>query len=606
MCGITGYIGKDHSSIIEKMNNTIAHRGPDGEGFEHFENLSFGHRRLAIIDLSKSAHQPMHDPQKRYWITYNGEIYNYQIIKDELLKKGYCFKSNSDTEVVLNAFIEWGGKCQERFDGMWAFTIYDKQKRELFASRDPFGVKPFYYYQARQCFAFASEQKAILEIPGFKKEINEKAAFQYLALAKLELDEDGLFKNVKELKPGHCLNYNIDTKELSINQYFRLSLNTRFNNEKSLTFYSSAIKKELIEAIKTRLIADVDVASCLSGGIDSSTISGIIDYLGKKDHHCFSVIFPNKPFDESDWAKKVITKTNSIWHKVNPSANDFNKDLEKIVYAHDIPFLSCSTYAQYKVFESIHQNKIKVSIDGQGADELFSGYDNHFACYMVNSLKSGRWINYFKQFEKPHLLLNYTLKMQLSKLFRNYFQNRAFRNSQKEFGYINDRLWEKYKKDISAVSNAFSFNINKQLYKEYNGDILKNLLRTADRNGMTHSVEVRVPFADNKSLAQLCFRAPGIFKRSKTLLRQAAKEFLPHSIAQRKDKIAFASPEDEWLLKNKDQLKSYLPTEDDNLVKWSQINKDWDQLISKDHLEQRNARLWRLINFAIWKKVFEV
>ncbi len=288
MCGICGIYNRNtekkiNESTLKKMAKTISHRGPDDEGFYIGENIGLGHRRLSIIDFSKAGHQPMQNEDENLWIVYNGEIYNFLELRKELEKFGHRFKSNTDTEVILHAFEEWGIDCQNKFNGMWAFAIWDEKKKQLFCSRDRFGIKPFYYYIGNNVFAFASEIKALLCCPFIKKEPNDKAIYDYLTIGASSHNAETFFKSIKQLEPGHYLI--LDKNGLKIEKYYQLPFNSEFGTfeEKKSQAFAQKFIELLEDSVRLRHRSDTQVGSCLSGGLDSSTIVCLADRLIEKN-----------------------------------------------------------------------------------------------------------------------------------------------------------------------------------------------------------------------------------------------------------------------------------------------------------------------------------
>ena len=423
MCGIAGLFSPEGISPehLKRMSKTIAHRGPDGEGFVFFteqraipqaseetsENCigqtiawsptsrqteinekiygGFGHRRLSIIDLAATGHQPMCSIDGRFWITFNGEIYNYIELREELQKLGAQFISQSDTEVVLNAYHYWGEACQHRFNGMWAFAIYDQEQKTLFASRDRFGVKPFYYSQIENRFAFASEQKALLTLPWVDFQVNQDAVFDYFLFSQIEYQAAGFFEGIIELPAGHSLTSLLNNRNVSVKPWYTLSVNEsdepfdKSQNEKHV----SRIQELLSDAVRLRLRADVPVGSCLSGGLDSSAIVGWMrKHLGDSNpFHVYTAEFPGNSVDEGKWATLMAQSVNAIQHTVLPDAESLLRDIEALTYCQDVPIWSTSTYAQFRVMQAVKESGIKVVLDGQGGDELFGGYDPHRSFY---------------------------------------------------------------------------------------------------------------------------------------------------------------------------------------------------------------------------------
>ena len=383
------------------MTNALRHRGPDDEGYlaintrakeayhltgsdskvnypriEEFNkevDLFLGHRRLSIIDPSPRGHQPMSNKGETVWIIHNGEIYNYVELREELKHSGYNFHTNTDTEVILAAYEEWGEDCLSKLNGMWAFIIYDKRKNFLFGSRDRTGVKPLYYYLDSNFFAFASEIKSLIKMPYVKTSVNSNAVFDYFAFNWQENEQEGFFKNIIELSQSHGFYYNLSTKTLKKWKYYNLKYSEDWEdfNEKKFNEFTEEIDKLIFNAIALRLRSDVPVGSCLSGGIDSSTIVCIVNKILEKENltqigekqKVFTACYDDaKEIDESRWARIVAERTKTSWHQTFPDPSGFIEDLEDLVYTQDIPFGSTSIYAQYRVMKLAKETNVKVSL----------------------------------------------------------------------------------------------------------------------------------------------------------------------------------------------------------------------------------------------------
>ncbi|MCC6768929.1 MAG: asparagine synthase (glutamine-hydrolyzing), partial [Bacteroidia bacterium] len=388
MCGIAGYFNATafQPEYLERMCTRLRHRGPDGEGYVYFgtgqaipisgndtpgycrgnaypwlpqndrpgESGFFGgfaHRRLAIVDLEASGHQPMCTPDKRFWITYNGELYNYIELKEELKKKGHVFITRSDTEVILNAWLAWGVNCLERFNGMWAFAIYDTIEQKLFASRDRFGVKPFYYYHHADTLLFASEQKALLENPALNTGLNEEAVFDYFVFGQIEYQLEGFFKNIFELLPAHFLIWDKKSRKIAQHAYYQLQYQSGAHQWNLNSFNESVeTTRSLLEnAIRIRMRADVEVGTCLSGGLDSSAIAGMMRKVSGSEQslQSFTAVFPGTTIDESRWASMMAKHAGLNETYVSPSLEELSTDLHDLSLCQDIPIWSTSTYAQF-------------------------------------------------------------------------------------------------------------------------------------------------------------------------------------------------------------------------------------------------------------------
>ena len=628
MCGIAGIISKTKTVSIKDtifaMSQAIKHRGPDGEGFAFFSqakalsvysnetpqinkesatflfnpttsiqnldsnyDLAIAHRRLSIIDLSESGHQPMCDTNGDYWITFNGEVFNYIELREELKSKGHIFVTQTDTEVVIESYKEWGFECLQKFNGMFAFALFDKKNNQLFCARDRVGVKPFYYCNTDNTFAFSSEYKAFIKSKLITFEINETQQFDFIVNGNLEDTEQSLFKGINELKPSHYLVYNLNTHTLNTINYY--SLPKKILNNKSEVEIIHAIEEKLVNAISLRLRSDVEVGSCLSGGLDSSIIAGVVKYLQpNKQMKLFTAVFPNEKFDETNYAKLVSNHVSGNWQTVSPTAEDFFRDIESLNYFQDLPVWSTSTYSQHRVMKLAAENNIKVVLDGQGADELFAGYSHHYMALWKEELG----FNTLKQISEAKETIPNAYK-----LFGKQFVKDSFGLSVNYSNYfINDK-----KQFGKSKNQKLANSLNEQLSLDYNGK-LKSFLKCEDRCSMAFGIESRVPFADDFELVNYLFSIQGKLKIkkgvSKYLLREASKSFIPQQIYNRKDKVGFETPTAKWFLPNKTHIIDTIKHQLD-FVNHDFLNSNFDSL-----LQQKPAFLLRLYSFSIWKKVY--
>ena len=625
MCGIAGIISKTKTVSIKDtifaMSQAIKHRGPDGEGFAFFSqtkslsvysnetpqvnkesktflfnpttsiqnldsnyDLAFAHRRLSIIDLSESGHQPMCDTKGDYWITFNGEVFNYIELREELKNKGHFFVTQTDTEVVMEAYKEWGFECLQKFNGMFAFALFDKKNNQLFCARDRVGVKPFYYSNTNDAFAFASEYKTFLKSKLIAFEINETQQFDFIVNGDLENTEQSLFKGINELKPSHYLVYNLTTHTLNTINYYLLPKQT-LNNKSEIEIIET-IEEKLINAINLRLRSDVEVGSCLSGGLDSSIIAGVVKYLQpNKQMKLFTIVFPDEKFDETNYAQLVANHVSGNWQTVSPTAAEFFRDIESLNYFQDLPVWSTSTYSQHRVMKLAAENNIKVVLDGQGADELFAGYSHHYMAlwkeeFSFKKLNDSKQTipNAYKLFGKQLVKDTFGLSVDYS----NYFIE-----NKKHFG--------KSKNEKLAPS------LNAQLAIDYNGK-LKSFLKCEDRCSMAFGIESRVPFADDVELVNYIFSIQGNKKIkdgvSKYLLREATKQYIPQQIYNRRDKIGFETPVQKWFAPYKKHVLDVIISQSDFIDK-DYLFSNFDLLISS-----KPNFLLRLYSVSVWKKVY--
>lgn len=625
MCGIAGIISKNNSvslkDTIFAMSQAIKHRGPDGEGFAFFSKIhsvsvysddtprinkeshsflfnpntsiqniesnyeiAFAHRRLSIIDLTESGHQPMCDTKGDYWITFNGEVYNYIELREELKNKGHVFVTQTDTEVVLEAYKEWGFECLQKFNGMFAFALFDKKNNQLFCARDRVGVKPFYYSNTDSAFAFASEYKAFIKSKSVAFEINEVQQFDFIVNGNLENTEQSLFKGIYELKPSHYLVYNLNSHTFRISNYYDLPTNTL--SVKSESEMIDIIEEKLLKSIHLRLRSDVEIGSCLSGGLDSSIIAGVAKHLQpNKQMKLFTAIFPDESFDETNYAKQVADFVGANWKTVSPTADEFFRDIESLNYFQDLPIWSTSTYSQHRVMKLAFENKIKVVLDGQGADELFGGYSHHYMALWKEKI-SFKSINESKQtIANPYKLFGKVLLKDAFSLSVNY--SNYFNSDKKHFA--------------KSKNEKLAFTLNDQLTIDYHGR-LKSYLKCEDRCSMAFGIESRVPFADDLELVNFIFSIEGNMKIqkgiSKYLLREASKKYIPNSIYSRRDKIGFETPVQKWLMPHKNQILDLINSEL-NFLNMDYLTSNFDEV-----LKHKPNFVVRLYSLVIWKKVY--
>jgi len=655
MCGIAGIVRFDNSSVdvvkaARRMNEAIKHRGPDGDGYLvingdketsvfgndtpstiiesgilHKPTASIGkidnadailaHRRLSIIDVQSTGYQPMCNVDKSLWIVHNGEIYNYKELREELSKLGYSFHTHSDTEVILAAYKQWGADCVNHFNGMWAFVIYDKAKQQLFTSRDRFGVKPFYYVHNDSCFAFASEQKALLAggVVDFKP--NASAIFDYWIYSNIERQEEGMFLGILELLPAHSLTLNLKTGELKKQKYYTLPYSKEYENDKFDEKQSIEKIRSLVDgAVKLRLRADVEVGSCLSGGIDSSSIVSLIRNSNHSSLNTFTVAFDDKRIDEGHWAEIISKHTQSNAHVVKPNSQELLSDLKNLIYCQDIPIWSTSTYAQYKVMQLIKETGIKVVLDGQGGDELFAGYESYYFYYLQDILNTygvssfikaskeiQKLVPSLKQYFKQMVLKEYLFKLPAKQ------QLTARLSIHNELKYLNRDFLSQHVSQLNDKPRVAE-SVNEALSDDFNNGWLKSFLKCEDRCSMWHSVESRTPFSDDIKLIEYVFSIPSKYKiqggQLKPLLREAMRGIVPQQVLDRKDKKGYMTPGPTWIADIHKDLRYIFdnPVLDDFMDR-KKILADYDKLFNNPHKPDNN-RIFKLIAFPMWLTIF--
>ena len=629
MCGIVGILNLNKESVdqnlLKKMVNTMSYRGPDDQGFYIKENIGLGHCRLSIIDLSKTGHQPMSNENTTIWIVYNGEIYNYLELGEELKRQGHTFKSKTDTEVILHSYEEWGSECLNKFNGMWAFAIWDEKKNQLFCSRDRFGIKPFYYYFDGKTFVFASEIKALILCPFIKKEPNEPLIYDYLALGLLNHTSETFFKNVKQLEPGHYLIIASNSRSV-IKKYYQLPYNPELGKfeEKKCQEYAQDFLKLLKDSVRSKLRSDVPLGSCLSGGTDSSTVVCLINKLlqeagiDKKiighQQKTFTSSFEDLRFDEIRYVQRIIEAAKAEPYYVFPTGEKLWQELSDLIWHQEEPFNSTSVYAQWNVMRLAKENGVKVLLDGQGGDELLAGYPRYIDSYFNQLLFKGKILTLLKEFRAAKKVGTQPLKklffhplkeiaLSLPQAARLYLRQKL----NPELRFIKNSFLKKYKKREIERSKRGKFNLQKRLWEDHQLN-LRSLLRYEDKNSMAFSIEVRSPFLDYR-LVEFTFSLPAIYKIhqgwSKYLLRVATKDLLPEEIRWRKDKMGFVTPEMIWLRENREKIRDVFKNKDfrsNVFVNQKLLLDNFDSFLNKKDLGI--SEIWKFINLELWLRKF--
>jgi asparagine synthase (glutamine-hydrolysing) len=553
MCGIAGFNWED-AALAERMNTVQQHRGPDGRGVRVAGGVTLAHRRLSIIDLSDSGLQPMPNEDGSLHVIFNGEIYNYIELAEELRQLGHKFRTRTDTEVILHAYEEWGQECLDRFNGMFAFAIHDAPRRRLFLARDRFGIKPLHYWLAGGRFLFASEIKAILEFPEVPRRPDELSVYDYLVFNCYNHTERTFFEGIRSLRPGECATFDLAGGTLALRQWYEIPV----GREQPVADEKDAVGKfrELFfDAIRLRLTrADVEVGSCLSGGLDSSSIVCSMHHLGEaraRDHQTFSILFPNTEIDESPYVQEVVKLAGLRSHVTSSSAARLLEDLERLVYHQDEPFGGPSIFAQWEVMRLAHAQGIKVLLDGQGADELMAGYLFFQGYLMLEYLLSGHpcaaaaeaagFLRLHGRRTDPFLAAALFLA---PRRLKNFLARR----------YMRVPLAAEF-----AARQAAASNVPAQMYSRVSLNqalayrvrfSLPQLLREEDRNSMAFSIESRLPFLDYRLVEYLFSLGPQFKVRrgmTKHILREAMRGVLPENVRMRLGKLGFPTPVVQWL-----------------------------------------------------------
>lgn len=557
MCGIAGYflfngVATSQNIDIQVMTDILTHRGPDDYGFYIKDGVALGHRRLAIIDLSSRGHQPMISNNGRYCIVYNGEIYNYRELKSDLSRVGVVFHTDSDTEVILAAYETWGADCVRRFNGMWAFCVWDTQERKMFCSRDRFGVKPFYYYMDAGLFLFASEPKAITGALTKTKAINYDYLYYFLSNGILFDAESTFYEEIKCLLPAH--NCVIDCHGIKTYRYWD------YPSEKIDTYdYSDPVgsfRDLLWDAVRLRSRSDVEIGTTLSGGLDSSAIVAIFrELFPKSSHRTFSAVFREEGCDESEYMEEAVNAYRLDPTYISPNNVGLFDTLKSVVKALDSPILSPATFPLWKIMYAAHNAGIKVLLDGQGADELLAGYDYQLIPAYIHSLfrravqnPTKENITEFMAQSKPWLTLSRVKWMvrYLLPFTKSFYRHGSGATNIFTAEYLSSI--NKGNKEQEIVK--YGEPLNNALYQTHSKTILPGLLHYGDAISMAFSVEYRAPFMDYR-LVEYCFGL-GHDKKinngyTKYLLRESMRGTLVDSVRLRKSKYGFNTPLYEWL-----------------------------------------------------------
>lgn len=588
MCGISGSylrrkVNYKDKEDLEFSLEAIKHRGPDARSINQKGNsVLLGHNRLSIIDLTEGANQPFVIDE--YTLVFNGEIYNYKELREVLISEGRTFKTQSDTEVLLMAYIHWGQAMVEKLRGMWAFTIYNEKSREMFISRDRFGIKPLYYHTNDNGFYFASEIKAFFPF-GVSRLVDRQMVINYYISGLTDYDERTFFVDVKQLLPGNNL---IVRDGLIISSYSYYKFNSKIGKKFS--------ESDLTEAFDLHLRSDVRIGTSLSGGVDSSLIASYVAKVIKQDQF-IAICSDPLPKEKSEliFAKEVSDYSGIDLRVSEPDEIQFFKDIEKFVYSIEEPTISSSPYLQYKVMEKAKSLGIKVMLDGQGGDEAFLGYERYYVCYLISQLLQFRIIKFITTF----LDISNNSKLSLLKIIKYfvYFGIPGMRSLASIIKNGEVKFVDKVKYCKNLKFEGFS-NLKKLLEQEFFSTQLPHLLRYEDRNSMAHSIEARVPFVDHKVIEGGFHKEiTESFKNgyTKYFLRKMLSKYSTKNIAWRKKKFGYESPEKSWMLGNKEKVIEEILT--------SKILKSFVDLEKISSLSEN--KIWRLYNISVFEKVFK-
>jgi len=673
MCGIAGFLSfaPQPAKLIGRMTDLVRHRGPDDEGFVLFQDLydaprvcggpdtpknvyqagmmyapkenlynlgdypitlALGHRRLSIVDLSPLGHQPMSSSDGRYWIVFNGEVYNHIELRAELEKVGYQFISHSDTEVILAAYDHWGVDCLTHFNGMWALVIFDRKAKRLFLARDRFGVKPLYYRISKFGVVFASEIKQFTALPDWRAKMNGQRVYDFLNWGITDHTDETLFAGVFQVRGGQAAV--LDLTQMSMHR-------DRFIVDAKLPVYSwyelspqpfkgtieeaaQEFRAKLFDAVKLRLRADVPVGSCLSGGLDSSSIVCIANQLLREQNvhslqKTFSACADVARFDERKWIDIVVNAMGVEAHYVYPPLSGLFDEAPLITWHQDEPFGSTSIYAQWNVFRLAAQNNVKVMLDGQGADEQLAGYHGFFGPRLASLFRSLHWLDLIREITTMRRLHGYHYGTVLAYLANSTLPERIKNPLRRASGGVDaspawlnvDKLGCLPTNPMIALGASSAKTVQALSIAQLTASNLPMLLHWEDRDSMGHSIESRVPFLDYR-LVEFVIGLPDEYKLSggvtKRVLRDGMMGILPNEICERMDKMGFVTPEESWLRESaSDVFRAQLADAvfvSHGIFKQAEVENMLEKMI--DGRARFSFLPWRIISLGHWIKQFKV
>ena len=560
MCGISGIVARQPVNLaaVEAMNALIRHRGPDGEGVWKSPDgqAVLGHRRLAVIDPTPAAAQPMVSPNGDLVLTFNGEIYNYQELGGDLRAVGSIFNSQSDSEVLLQGYARYREDVLQHLNGMFAFAIYDTTSKRLFCARDRFGEKPFLYVDGPGFFAFASEYKALLSLTEVSHDVDTDRLLNFLNQPRISLDgeRDTVFREIKQLLPGEYLYVDLESMEVTVVRYWRPHIDPALSDVDDREAVEQ-LRILLLDSVKIRMRSDVPIGSCLSGGLDSGAIVSLNrQILGETvPYHVFTGCFPGTSADEWPYAQEIVNAANVTSHLVEPLPETFLDDLPEFMWHNELPVGSSSQFAQWCVFRLAKERGVTVLLDGQGADEVLAGYEQYFREYLSALRASGDYdreeeLAIRSRYPAAFPTLAQSLVTQLPQSLRYGMAHLLKKGSDFRFGLNRvamNRLTA-INKDVATGASALTDKLHEDALEAN----LPTLLRYGDRNSMAHSREVRLPFCDHRVAELSLSLAPRILlgeAQTKRLLREAMKGILPERVRTRWNKQGFLPPQESWM-----------------------------------------------------------
>ncbi len=600
MCGIFGIVDKNGTvseDRVRELTDLVAHRGPDGSGTHVNGALGLGHRRLAIIDLTNDGIQPMRHRRHPLWITYNGEIYNYIELRKELQDLGVVFETATDTEVLLNAYLTWGEDCVNHFNGMWSFAIHDERDNTLFCARDRFGVKPFYYVDTPAAFAFGSEIRQLLPLIG-RRIADDELVNDFLICGLTDHTTRTFFRGIEKLAPGHWLRVDVATGNFRINRYYSLKTSPRAVSENDVP---RLLHDLLDDATRLRLRSDVRVGTCLSGGLDSSSVATLAAacHAANSNEPFFAItaVSEQASNNEEKYAVKIVERSRLRWKRTRPSYEEFAATVGTLIDVQEEPFGGPSIMMQYEVMKAARANGVTVLLDGQGGDETLLGYQRYYAAWLLDRLRQGGVGGFVSAFLAAAAVTPVRkLAMYLLGASSAMVRERAYRWS---YGFLkNPQLPDALRRFARGARNA---EVMQTL--EITETSLPMLLRFEDKNSMHFAIETRLPFLDYR-LVEFGLGLPVAVKLNrgwtKWPLRAAMQKDLPEDICWRKDKVGFAAPDQIWLNQHADVMY-------EKVLASSLVGQFADlKALRKCFHRLDTGMRWRLYCVALWQERFRI
>jgi asparagine synthase (glutamine-hydrolysing) len=616
MCGISGFVtmvaGAEAPDVLRSMVASLAHRGPDAEGSFVRPEVAFGHRRLSVIDLSDAARQPMADATGAIRIVFNGEIYNYRELDQELKAKGYAYRTQSDTETIIHAYEEWGDGCISRFNGMFAFAIWDGRARRLFCARDRFGEKPFYYTIVGGRFLFASEIKALLCDPAVARTPDEAIIRRYLEENLTDVDASTFFQGIRSLPPAHSLT--VQDGAIRVAQYWSLPGET--SEHRSVEDWIEEFREILTDSVRLRLRSDVPVGTCLSGGLDSSSIITLVSRLVDGPVSAFSVVYDDAGFAEGAFVKAAQQGLRVDGHLVTPNGTDLYPTLARLVWHNDEPSSSYGMYSQWHVMRLAAEQGVTVILNGQGGDELLGGYHRYLPTYLRELFGTGRWGWAWTELRGARTVASRSIVENLKQvwypslpagvqcLYRRFVTARA---------HTADFLDPAFRSQTDTVTGEppeLFHTLSAHLAHDLCVTSVPALVHQEDRASMAFSREIRLPFLDPR-LVELVTRMPSSLKIqrgvTKYVLRRAMEqEKLSASVVARSDKKGYPTPMGKWFATVAwDETRELLWSESFRQRGFVNVKKAREAFIQHVNAEaDYTLPIWQWVNLELWFRTF--